>query len=125
DGGAAPNRRHSGDTAPAAGNDHGLACAGMAHHRASGARGEQRARQVRRGRAVSLLRSDGAPAGRSRCQSQHECALDRKSWRSYMKSALIVDGEPSIGGILEEVLKSEGMETVTMAHGSEAADYAR
>jgi DNA-binding response OmpR family regulator len=42
-----------------------------------------------------------------------------------MKSALIVDGEPSIGGILEEVLKSEGMETVTMAHGSEAADYAR
>jgi two-component system, chemotaxis family, chemotaxis protein CheY len=42
-----------------------------------------------------------------------------------MKSALIVDGEPSIGVILEEVLKSEGMETVTMAHGSEAADYAR
>ena len=42
-----------------------------------------------------------------------------------MKAALIVDGEPSIGGILEEVLKSEGMETVTMAHGSEAADYAR
>jgi len=42
-----------------------------------------------------------------------------------MKSALIVDGEPSIGGILEEVLKSEGMETVTMAHGSEATDYAR
>jgi len=42
-----------------------------------------------------------------------------------MKSALIVDGEPSIGGILEEVLKSEGMETITMAHGSEATDYAR
>ncbi len=42
-----------------------------------------------------------------------------------MKSALIVDGEPSIGVILEEVLKSEGRETVTMAHGSEAADYAR
>lgn len=42
-----------------------------------------------------------------------------------MKAALIVDGEPSIGGILEEVLKSEGMETITMAHGSEAADYAR
>jgi two-component system chemotaxis response regulator CheY len=42
-----------------------------------------------------------------------------------MKAALIVDGEPSIGGLLEEVLKSEGMETVTMAHGSEAADYAR
>lgn len=42
-----------------------------------------------------------------------------------MKSALIVDGEPPIGGILEEVLKSEGMEAVTSVPGSEAADCAR
>lgn len=42
-----------------------------------------------------------------------------------MKSALIVDGEPPIGGILEEVLKSEGMEAVTSVCGSEAADCAR
>ena len=41
-----------------------------------------------------------------------------------MKSALIVDGEPPIGEILEEVLKSEGTKAVTMALGSEAADYA-
>jgi DNA-binding response OmpR family regulator len=41
-----------------------------------------------------------------------------------MKSALIVDGEPPIGEILEEVLKSEGAKAVTMALGSEAADYA-
>lgn len=42
-----------------------------------------------------------------------------------MKSALIVDGEPPIGGILEEVLKSEGMEAVTSVPGSEAADCVR
>jgi DNA-binding response OmpR family regulator len=42
-----------------------------------------------------------------------------------MKSALIVDSEPPMGGILEEVLKSEGMEEVTFVQGSEAADCAR
>jgi DNA-binding response OmpR family regulator len=42
-----------------------------------------------------------------------------------MKSALIVDGEPPIGEILQEILKSEGTKEVTMARGSEAADYAR
>jgi DNA-binding response OmpR family regulator len=41
-----------------------------------------------------------------------------------MKSALIVDGEPAIGEILQEVLKSEGLDSVTLARGSEAADYA-
>ena len=42
-----------------------------------------------------------------------------------MNSVLIVDGEPPIGEILQEVLKSEGTKAVTMALGSEAADYAR
>ena len=41
-----------------------------------------------------------------------------------MNSVLIVDGEPPIGEILHEVLKSEGTKAVTMAEGSEAADYA-
>jgi CheY-like chemotaxis protein len=41
-----------------------------------------------------------------------------------MNSVLIVDGEPPIGEILEEVLKSEGTKAVTKALGSEAADYA-
>jgi DNA-binding response OmpR family regulator len=40
-----------------------------------------------------------------------------------MKSALIVDGEPPIGEILQEVLKSESMQPVTLASASEAADY--
>jgi DNA-binding response OmpR family regulator len=42
-----------------------------------------------------------------------------------MKSALIVDGESPMAGLLEEVLKSEGMEIVTFARGNEAADCAR
>lgn len=42
-----------------------------------------------------------------------------------MKCALIVDGEPPIGEILQEVLKSEGMELVTSVRGSEAADCSR
>lgn len=41
-----------------------------------------------------------------------------------MKSALVVDGEPPIRELLQEVLKSEGMEAVTMASGSEAAEFA-
>jgi CheY-like chemotaxis protein len=40
-----------------------------------------------------------------------------------MKSALLVDSEPPICEILQEVLKSEGMQAVTLANGSEAADY--
>ena len=42
-----------------------------------------------------------------------------------MKSALLVDSEPPISGLLQEILKSEGTETVTLASGSQAADYAR
>jgi two-component system chemotaxis response regulator CheY len=42
-----------------------------------------------------------------------------------MKSALLVDNEPPICELLQEILKSEGMEAVTLANGSEAADYAR
>lgn len=41
-----------------------------------------------------------------------------------MKSALLVDSEPPICELLQEILKSEGMEAVTLANGSEAADYA-
>lgn len=41
-----------------------------------------------------------------------------------MKSALLVDGEPAISGLLQEILKSEGMEAVTLASASQAADYA-
>jgi CheY-like chemotaxis protein len=41
-----------------------------------------------------------------------------------MKSALVVDGEPPIRELLQEVLKSEGMEEVTLVSGSEAADFA-
>ena len=40
-----------------------------------------------------------------------------------MKSALLVDSVPPICEILQEVLKSEGMQAVTLASGSEAADY--
>lgn len=42
-----------------------------------------------------------------------------------MKSALLVDSEPPICELLQEILKSEGMEAVTVASGSQAADYAR
>jgi len=42
-----------------------------------------------------------------------------------MKSALIVDGEPPMGELLREVLKSEGLDSVTLARASEAADYVR
>ena len=42
-----------------------------------------------------------------------------------MKSALVVDGEPPIRELLREVLKSEGMEEVTLASGSEAGEFAR
>ena len=42
-----------------------------------------------------------------------------------MKSALLVDNDPPICELLQEILKSEGMEAVTLANGSEAADYAR
>ena len=42
-----------------------------------------------------------------------------------MKSALLVDGDQPISGILQEILKSEGMGPVTLASGSQAADYAR
>lgn len=41
-----------------------------------------------------------------------------------MKSALLVDSEPPICELLQEILKSEGMEAVTVASGSQAADYA-
>ena len=41
-----------------------------------------------------------------------------------MKSALVVDGEPPIRELLEEVLKSEGMEEITLVSGSEAAEFA-
>ena len=42
-----------------------------------------------------------------------------------MKSALLVDSEPAVSEILEEILKSEGMEAVTLASASDAADYAQ
>jgi DNA-binding response OmpR family regulator len=42
-----------------------------------------------------------------------------------MKYALVVDGEPRMCELIEEVLKSEGMDAVTLAHGEEAADYAQ
>src|SRR5579864_4518442 len=42
-----------------------------------------------------------------------------------MKSALLVDSDPPICGLLQEILKSEGMEAVTLANASQAADYAR
>jgi len=41
-----------------------------------------------------------------------------------MKSALVIDGEPPIRELLQEVLKSEGMEEVTLASGSQAAEFA-
>lgn len=42
-----------------------------------------------------------------------------------MKSALVVDGEPMMCSLIEEVLKSEGMDAVTLARGQEAADCAK
>jgi DNA-binding response OmpR family regulator len=42
-----------------------------------------------------------------------------------MKSALLVDSDPPISGLLQEILKSEGMDAVTLANASQAADYAR
>jgi two-component system chemotaxis response regulator CheY len=42
-----------------------------------------------------------------------------------MKSALLVDSDQPICGILQEILKSEGMGPVTLASASQAADYAR
>lgn len=42
-----------------------------------------------------------------------------------MRAALLVDSEPQVSEVLEEILKSEGMEAVTRASGSDAADYAR
>ena len=42
-----------------------------------------------------------------------------------MKSALLVDSDQPISGILQEILKSEGMGPVTLASGSQAGDYAR
>ena len=42
-----------------------------------------------------------------------------------MKSALLVDSEPPICDLLQEILRSEGMDAVTLASGREAADYAR
>jgi DNA-binding response OmpR family regulator len=41
-----------------------------------------------------------------------------------MKSALVIDGEPPISELLEDVLKEEGMQQITQARGEEAADYA-
>lgn len=41
-----------------------------------------------------------------------------------MKSALLVDSEAPICELLQEILRSEGMDTVTLANGSEAAAYA-
>lgn len=41
-----------------------------------------------------------------------------------MKSALLVDGEPATCALLEEILKSAGMEAVTLASASDAVDYA-
>jgi CheY-like chemotaxis protein len=42
-----------------------------------------------------------------------------------MKSALLVDSEPPICELLQEILKSEGMEAVTLASASEAVAYAQ
>jgi two-component system, chemotaxis family, chemotaxis protein CheY len=42
-----------------------------------------------------------------------------------MKTALLVDSYPPICGILQEILKSEGMDAVTLANASQAVDYAR
>jgi len=42
-----------------------------------------------------------------------------------MKSALLVDSDPPIRGILQEILKSEGMNAVTLANASQAVDYAQ
>jgi DNA-binding response OmpR family regulator len=42
-----------------------------------------------------------------------------------MKSALLVDSEPAISEVLREILKSEGMEAVTLASADDAADYAQ
>jgi DNA-binding response OmpR family regulator len=42
-----------------------------------------------------------------------------------MKSALLVDGQPPICELLQEVLKAEGLEAITLASASEAVDYAR
>lgn len=42
-----------------------------------------------------------------------------------MKSALLVDSEPPVSDLLQEILTSEGMQNVTLASASEAADYAR
>jgi two-component system, chemotaxis family, chemotaxis protein CheY len=42
-----------------------------------------------------------------------------------MKSALLVDSEPPICELLQEILKSEGIEAVTLASASEAANCAR
>lgn len=41
-----------------------------------------------------------------------------------MKSALLVDSEPPVCDLLQEILKAEGMDAVTLASASEAADYA-
>ena len=41
-----------------------------------------------------------------------------------MKSALLVDSEPPTCELLQEILKSEGMEAVTLASASQAAAYA-
>jgi DNA-binding response OmpR family regulator len=41
-----------------------------------------------------------------------------------MKSALLVDSEPPICDLLREILKSEGMDAITLASGPEAAAYA-
>lgn len=41
-----------------------------------------------------------------------------------MRSALLVDSEPPICDLLQEVLKAEGMEAVTLANSSEAASHA-
>lgn len=41
-----------------------------------------------------------------------------------MKSALLVDGEPATCALLQEILKSAGMEAVTLASASDAFDHA-
>ncbi len=41
-----------------------------------------------------------------------------------MKSALLVDSEPPVCDLLQEILKSEGMQAVTLASASEAVGYA-
>jgi len=42
-----------------------------------------------------------------------------------MRAALLVDSEPPVSEILQEILKSEGMEAVMLASGSDAADCAQ